>query len=85
MAKLTNSDQSQSPVRSANQRLKQTRTPGYTTGGVMCLGGVSILCRTVTHAMGPTSSSGKLQDQCIKNSLTIGMKPVRIRVSEDPG
>jgi hypothetical protein len=30
------------PARNTNQRNKVTRTPGYTRGEIMCLGGISI-------------------------------------------
>jgi hypothetical protein len=34
-----------------------TRTPGYTKGGITCVGGLSIFCRPVTSAVSPVSES----------------------------
>jgi hypothetical protein len=41
-----------------------TRTPGYTRGGIRCLGGVSIPCRPVTVAVRPISLSSKRSNSC---------------------
>jgi hypothetical protein len=43
MAKIPKSDQSQKTVGNTNQRNKWVNTdPGYTGGGIRCLGGVNI-------------------------------------------
>jgi hypothetical protein len=41
--------QKQSSTSNADQRIGQTRIPGYSRGGIWCLGRVSIPCRPVTH------------------------------------
>jgi hypothetical protein len=43
-------------------RVRPTRTPGNTRGGIRCLGWVSFPCQPVTSAMSPKSTSGKLYE-----------------------
>jgi hypothetical protein len=51
------------------RNIGQTRTPGETRGGIRCVGGVSIPCWPVTHAVSPISKSGKRsQNQYVKTA-----------------
>jgi hypothetical protein len=55
MTKILKSDQSQNTSRNYNSEKKDvlTWTPGYTRGGIRCLGWVSILCRMIIFALSP--------------------------------
>jgi hypothetical protein len=57
MAKINNSDQFHNCYRKY-QRIEQITILRTIRGGNMCLGGLGILCRSATLAVGSASSSG---------------------------
>jgi hypothetical protein len=78
VAYITNSHRSVSPVGNTNQRMGQTRTSGYTRGGIRCQGGESIPCLPITPA-DHENGTNRSQDQCVENGLRIGAFLMKLR------
>jgi hypothetical protein len=78
MACQTNSHLSHKPCGKYKSRMGQTRTSGYTKGGIKCLSGVSIPCRPVTPVVSPIFKSAKCLGTCLKIRIWIYLSRKKI-------